>query len=188
MVFETVKETCAVPHRPIFTALLLVALASTASAKNPTQREATKRSSTEIDAMLACRSVADSAARLACYDGNAVKLSSAVTKRELVVIDRVQAREASRSLFGFSIPNFGGLFGGGNEGVNEINSTISAIGYNAEGGLVLTLADGSAWSQTDSVSTFAPRRGDKVRVVRGTLGSFFVKTDRTATFRAKRVG
>ena len=137
--------------------------------------------------MLSCRAVMDAQARLACYDDKAGKLSVAVAQRNVVVIDKTQAREASRSLFGFSVPNFGGLFGGG-DGINAIDSTVAGIGYNGDGGLVLTLADGSVWSQTDGAMTFAPKRGDKVTVVRGTLGSFFVKTPRVTTFRAKRVG
>ena len=78
--------------------------------------------------MLACRALADSQARLACYDERGAKLSIAVAQRSVVVIDKTQAREAARSLFGFSVPNFGGLFGGG-EGISQIDSTVASIGH-----------------------------------------------------------
>ena len=169
----------------LLTLVLIAALPTAAMAKNP--RTVTKRTQTEVDVLLSCRAVADAQARLACYDDKAAKLSTAVAERNVVIIDKVQAHEASRALFGFSVPDFGGLFGGG-EGIKKIDSTVAGFGFNADGGLIVTLADGSVWSQTDDTVVIEPRRGDKVTVSRGTLGSFFVATQRMNQFKAKRVG
>ena len=169
----------------LLTLVLIAALPMAAMAKNP--RTVTKRTQTEVDVLLSCRAVADAQARLACYDDKAAKLSTAVAERNVVIIDKVQAHEASRALFGFSVPDFGGLFGGG-EGIKKIDSTVAGFGFNADGGLIVTLADGSVWSQTDDTVVIEPRRGDKVTVSRGTLGSFFVATQRMNQFKAKRVG
>src|SRR5579859_2881697 len=68
-----------------------------------------------VQSLLACRSVAEPQQRLACFDKAAQGFEEAVTKREVVVIDKARATEARRSLFGFSIPNFGALFGGGGD-------------------------------------------------------------------------
>src|SRR6059058_4668534 len=68
-----------------------------------------------VQSLLACRAVTDSAQRLACYDKATGAFAEAVSKKEVVVIDKVRATEAKRSLFGFSVPNFAGLFGGGDD-------------------------------------------------------------------------
>src|SRR5438874_4528973 len=81
--------------------------------------------------LIACRSIADSAQRLACYDRQAAVVSQALASRDLVVIDKARATAAKRSLFGFSIPNFGGLFGGNENDVKQIESTVASVGHNA---------------------------------------------------------
>ena len=141
-----------------------------------------------VQSLLACRSIADSAQRLACYDKASQGFADAVVKKEVVVIDKARANEAKRSLFGFSVPNFAGLFGGGDE-VNQIESTVTAAFENGYEGWTVKLADGSTWQQTDgSPMALPPRRGDKVVVRRGTLGSYFVRIGSQPGFKAKRVG
>jgi hypothetical protein len=140
-----------------------------------------------VRALLACRSIADSSQRLACYDRESGAVAVAVEKKDLVVIDRAQATAAKKSLFGFSVPNFAGLLGGGD--VTQIEGTVAGVSQNADGGWVIQLADGSVWSQTDDTPVaLEPRRGDKVVVKRGTLGSYFVKLGNQPGFKAKRIG
>jgi hypothetical protein len=110
-------------------------------------------------------------------------------KKEVVVIDKARANEARRSLFGFSIPNFGALLGGGGDEISQIQSTVEGVTENADGSFTLKLADGSVWAQTDSTPVaLSPRRGDKVVVRRGALGAYFVKLGSQPGFKAKRVG
>lgn len=142
-----------------------------------------------VQSLLSCRSIADSTLRLACYDKAAQDFAEAVTKREVVVIDKARANEARRSLFGFSIPNFGALLGGGGDEINQIQSTVQGAVENGDGSFTITLADGSTWMQTDSTPVaLPPRRGDKVVVKRGTLGSYFLKLGSQPGFKAKRIG
>ena len=142
-----------------------------------------------VQSLLSCRSIADSQQRLACYDKAAQGFAEAVTKREVVVIDKARANEARRSLFGFSIPNFGALLGGGGDEVNQIQSIVQGAVENGDGSFTITLADGSTWMQTDSTPiALAPRRGDKVVVKRGTLGSYFLKLGSQPGFKARRIG
>jgi hypothetical protein len=139
--------------------------------------------------LIACRTIADSAQRLACYDREAAAVDKALASRELVVIDKARATAAKRSLFGFSIPNFGGLFGGGENDVKQIESTIVTVGHNAEGGWLLKLADGSVWTQVDDAELgLPPERGEKVTVSRGTLGSFYIQLGKYPGFKVKRIG
>jgi hypothetical protein len=142
-----------------------------------------------VQSLLACQSVADSGQRLACFDKAAQGLATAMSKKEVVMVDRARANEAKRSLFGFSVPNFGALFGGGDEQVNQIESTVAAAFENGYEGWTVKLADGSTWQQTDGMTVaLPPRRGDKVVVRRGTMGSYFLKLGSQPGFRAKRVG
>ena len=142
-----------------------------------------------VQSLLACQSMADAGQRLACYDKAAQGFTDAMNKKELVVIDKARANEAKRSLFGFSIPNFGALFGGGDGQVNQIESSVAGAFENGYEGWTIKLADGSTWQQTDGTPVaLAPRKGDKVVVKRGTMGSYFVRLGSQPGFKAKRIG
>lgn len=142
-----------------------------------------------IQSLLACQSITDPGQRLSCFDKAAQSLADAMSKKEVVVVDKARANEAKRSLFGFSIPNFGALFGGGDDQVNQIESTVAGAFENGYEGWTIKLADGSTWQQTDGTPiALPPRRGDKVIVKRGTMGSYFLKLGSQPGIRAKRVG
>lgn len=142
----------------------------------------------QMQKLFDCRALKDGAQRLACFDRETAAVDQAVGRKDIVLIDRDRARAAKRSLFGFSVPSFGGLLGNDAE-VSQIESTITRASQNGEGGMVVALADGSVWSQTDdSVLALAPRAGEKVIVKRGALGSFFVKVGSQPGFKAKRIG
>lgn len=142
-----------------------------------------------VQQLLDCRGIADPTQRLACYDKQAGIIGQAISTRELVVIDKARANQAKRSLFGFSVPNFGGLFGSGEDDIKQIESTVTGFSYNAEGGYVLKLADGSVWTQVDDAMLgLPPQRGDKVIVKRGLMGSFYLQLGKQPGFKAKRIG
>jgi hypothetical protein len=143
----------------------------------------------QVQSLLACRSVTDSAQRLTCYDRAAQGFAEAVGKKEVVVIDKARATQARRSLFGFTVPNLGSLFGGGGDEISQIEGIVQNVIENGDGSLVITLADGSTWSQIDDTPVaLPPRRGDKIVVRRGALGAYFVKIGSQPGYKAKRVG
>ncbi len=143
----------------------------------------------QVQRLMACRTVAAADQRLACFDREAASMERAIAMKDLVLVDREKARAASRSLFGFSIPNFGGLFGGDEGEVKQIESTVTRFGRNLDGGWVFYLADGSVWTQTDDWPLgLPPRAGDKVVVSRGLLGSFRLKLNRQPEIKVKRIG
>ncbi|MBA3578297.1 MAG: hypothetical protein H0W39_11945 [Sphingomonas sp.] len=116
-------------------------------------------------------------------------MNQAIAAKDLVLMDRQKARDASRSLFGFSIPNFGGLFGGSENEVKQIESKVTKSGRNPEGGWLFYLADGSVWSQTDDWTLgLPPRSGDTVLVSRGLMGSFRLRLNKQPEIKVKRVG
>jgi hypothetical protein len=142
----------------------------------------------QVQRLMDCRSIAAADQRLACFDRESAAMASAIQANDLVFVDREKARAAKRSLFGFSIPDFGGIFGGGDDEVKQIDSTVRSVGRNPYGGLMITLADGSVWSQTDDYPGLDPRPGKKVIVKRGTLGSFWLSIPGQSGIKVKRVG
>jgi hypothetical protein len=138
---------------------------------------------------MACRAVTAPEARLACFDREASAMDQAIASKDLVFLDKEKARATGRALFGFSIPNFGGLFGGGEDEIKQIEGTVTKTGRNAEGGWVFYLADGSVWSQQDDWPLgLPPERGDKVVVTKGLLGSFRLRLNKQPEIKVKRIG
>jgi hypothetical protein len=141
----------------------------------------------QVQRLMACRAITAAEQRLACYDRETAAMNRALANKDLVMVDKEKARAAGRSLFGFSVPNFGGLFGSGGE-ISQIDGTIKSTGRNQDGGWVITLQDGSVWSQTDDWPGLDARPGKKVIVKRGTLGSFWLSIPGQNGIKVKRVG
>ena len=137
--------------------------------------------------LMACRAIAVADQRLACFDREAAVVDRRSRTRDIVMVDKQNVRAAGRSLFGFSIPNFGGLFGGEGE-ISQIDGTIRSTGRNLDGGWVITLDDGSIWSQTDDWPGLDARPGRKVNVKRGSLGSFWLTIAGGNGIKVKRIG
>ena len=78
-----------------------------------------------LNAVTACRAIGDATQRLACYDEAATRLTQAVGRNDVVVLDREDIRQTRRSLFGFHLPRLP-LFGGGAREVQETPEEITA--------------------------------------------------------------
>lgn len=170
---------------------LAIAAVLAAGTASRTEARTVPRTDTpqSVQQLIGCRAIADPAQRLACYDRQLDALNQAIAKKDVVVIDKQRATAAKRSLFGFSIPDFGGLFGGGENDVKEIASTVAKVGHDPYGAWVVTLADGSTWAQTDDATLgLGPERGDKVVVRRGSFGAFFLRVNEQPGIRVKRIG
>lgn len=164
---------------------LAVLLASAgASAKSPKE---TPPPPPQINELLTCRGIADSAQRLACYDKTAATIGDAVAKQELVVFDKQSVEKTKKGLFGFSIPNLG-IFGDDEGQINQIDGTIAGYGHNADGGYIFRLEDGSRWSQQDGKPiAIPPRNGDKVVIKRGALSSYILSLGKQPGVKVKRI-
>lgn len=175
--------------RKIILAATAAALLATTAAAAP-RKPATTGTPAQIQRLLGCRALADAAQRLACFDRETSALDQAMARKDLVVIDRERATAARRSLFGFSVPSFGGLFGGdAKDEVKEIQSTVTGVDRNPEGGWTIKLADGSTWTQTDDTPiALRPVRGQKIVVRRGLLGSFRLSVNGQPGVKVKRIG
>jgi hypothetical protein len=142
----------------------------------------------QVQRLMACRAIAAADQRLSCFDRESAAVDAAIASKDLVFVDREKARAAKRSLFGFSVPSFGGLFGGNDDEVSQIESTVVRTGHNPDGGWVIYLADGSVWSQTDDWPGLDPRPGKKVIVKRAALGSFRLSIPGQNGIKVKRIG
>ena len=169
----------------LITAVLALTAASSANARGPV----TTGTPPSVQRLIGCRAIQDNVERLACFDRETAAVDQAIAKRDIVLIDKARATQAKKSLFGFSIPDFGGLFGGNEDEVKEIASTVTTFSHDAYRGWVIRLADGSEWMQTDDAQLgLPPRKGDKVVVHRGSFGAFFLRLNGQPGYKVKRVG
>jgi crotonobetainyl-CoA:carnitine CoA-transferase CaiB-like acyl-CoA transferase len=143
----------------------------------------------QVEALAQCVSVADDTARLACYDKAAKALVDAEKAGDVVVVDQAQVKEVKRQSFGFNI-NLGPLFdhgGAKSEQVNELATSVQEAWRTGDGKWVIRTAEGQQWRQIDTESLFEdPKKGDKVVIRRGSLGSYFLKVGNGGSIRAHR--
>lgn len=144
----------------------------------------------ELQAVMACRALTDRDARLNCYDAATAKLDEAESTGQVVVVNREQAREVRRDVFGLQLPSLD-IFGrkgvaATGEDVDKLESTVQSATQNAEGRWVLVLDNGATWRQVDDSIVATPHAGSKVEIRRASLGSFFIRVDGHPGFRGHR--
>lgn len=141
-----------------------------------------------LQTVVDCRTITDSAARLACYDGAIAKLDAAEASGEVVVVDRGQVREARRAAFGFNFQLPGFMTRGDKpEEVENLTAKVASARLSGEGKWVIVLDDGAVWRQTDRIDLpRRPKPGSTVELRKGALGSYFMKLDGQVGVRAER--
>ncbi len=131
-----------------------------------------------FDAVTKCRSISDNVARLECFDRSVGALDDAAAKNDVVVVDREQVRKTKRTLFGLSLPSFD-LFASQEdkaEELSQITGTVGSAERDGQGRLIVTLADGAHWHQTDdSAVGRTPRAGDTVTIKRAAFNSYMMR-------------
>ena len=159
------------------------------SAPAMAQTEVNVADSDQLDALRACRSIAEDAARLECYDQAAGSLTEAVDKGEVQVVDKEDVKEARRGLFGFSLPKIK-LFGGDDDGeqLKMLESTITSV-RQTRGGYIFRIEEGNALWQIKNapMRLRAPEVGDKVVFKKASLNSFFIRIDGQIGVKGTRV-
>jgi hypothetical protein len=158
-------------HFTCFAAVLLVNVTAGAFAKDKADDNAVPTPPV-FQAVLDCKSVADPTQRLACYDQTVDVMATASTKRDILVAERATVREAEKGLFGINLPRIKIFGGNDDDAVKEIESTIASFRRDENDALIITIADGARWKQTDS-SPQSASVGDKIRIKKGTFGTFW---------------
>src|SRR3954463_11413067 len=139
-----------------------------------------------------CRQVSDPTQRLACYDSAANALVQDANSGAVAVVDQNEIRKARHSLFGFTLPKI--PFFSGDETADEVqkqlDSTITSVQALNNGYYRFVIADNNAvWETTDgNISFDPPRPGQKVTIIRGPFGSYFLRINGQVGVRGRRVG
>lgn len=170
---------------------LSIAASAAAADRKPLPRPAL------LKELVDCRSVTDAAARLQCYDATVAKVDAAEQAKELVIVDHAEVKKARRGLFGLSLPDLGGLFGGGDDdkeegvsalgGLEEISSTIKSASLSNYGRWTFTIEDGATWVQTEGRPIRTIKPGQPVRIRKAALGSFFANINDQSAVRVMRL-
>ena len=156
-----------------------MAAAQDQAGKNPAPAAA-------YDAVVACEAVAESSARLACFDRTVAALAAAIRDKKVVVIDAATVREARRGLFGLSLPRLKLFDSDDDEAIDEIDSRITGLASTREGKAVFVLADGSRWRQTESRQISA-RVGHPIKIKRGAMGGYMATVNNRSGIRVIRL-
>jgi hypothetical protein len=146
-----------------------------AQAKDPVA----ERKAEAFQSVLDCRALADGAARLACYDAAAGRMAEAEKRGDIVVIDRAQASAAHRQAFGLTLPSLDFVTRALKpEEVDALEGVVRAASQQGPSGKwVISLEDGAVWRQISGDLSRDPRHGSKVRIRKGSIGSFLMNID-----------
>jgi len=138
-----------------------------------------------IGAVTQCTTIAADAARLACFDAAAARLSAA---GEVVIVSRQDVQQNQRRLFGFNVTGLNPFSGSGeSEELQSISATMTSARNLGRGEWSITLDDGSVWRKTDGVDVlFSANRQYPVTVRRAALGSYMMKVANDPPFRVRR--
>lgn len=143
---------------------------------------------TLAEAVEKCRVVSNSLKRLVCYDQLAQRaqnledsdLAEFYAERPLVAPvpgesrpnTSAPSRSAPRNNFGLEDRESQQK----KDEASEMSAVVGTVEEDPYGKLIVTLADGQIWRQTDS-EVFKLRSGDSVTISRGLLGSFYLQKD-----------
>jgi hypothetical protein len=143
-----------------------------------------------VAALGKCQRVADSAARLACYDKAVPALVGAADSGDIKVVDRESVRKARRSLFGFSLPSipFFNSEDGKDAAPSRLDSTILNFSSIGNGFYRFTIAaDRAVWESTEAANTRDAKSGEPVIITRGAMGGFWAKIGNRRELRVRRI-
>ena len=129
-----------------------------------------------VQAAIDCRKVADSAARLACYDSAVDALGQQLAQGQVIAVDHAQAQQVRRQAFGFTMPSLS-LFdrGAKPEEMSEVVLAVDSAQRQSDGKWLVRLEGGQVWRQIDT-GDFSrdPKPGAKATIKKAMLGSYMM--------------
>ncbi|MBC6981187.1 hypothetical protein [Caulobacter sp. 17J80-11] len=163
--------------------VLGLALALAAAAGAETTPIATRNA--VLDQALACRGLADTAARAACYDAAIDALAQAQARGEVVVVDAARVEATHREAFGLTRPPAPPL-AVKLAPIEDVSLTVARAWRAADGDWMLAMSDGQVWRQIDGRFARAPQPGFVAEIKRAALGSYLMQVDGQTAVRARR--
>jgi hypothetical protein len=133
-----------------------------------------------LDRVYACATITDEHERLTCYDTAVGNLHEALSRGDVVAVDRQQVERVNREAFGFSLPSLPNIFGGHHgdrpaaAALTEQDMTIASVQRLGNGRGVFTMSNGQVWAQIDDENSRNARQGGEVTVRTASLGSFLM--------------
>ncbi len=146
-------------------------------------------SAAAVKAVMDCRALTEATQRLACFDKSVAAMAQAEASGDLMTIDREQRRAVRKQAFGLVLPTLE-IFNRGEkpEEANRLTAKVARARQDANGKWLITLDDGAVWLQTDDYPLNRdPKAGSTVVIMKGVMGSFFMKVDGQEAIKARRV-
>ena len=169
-------------------AIFLLGLAVVVPAVSRAQSQPPKDSSALLRALVACRTITGSEARLGCFEAATARLELAERSGEVVMVDREQVRAARRQAFGFNLPSLA-MFSRGEkeEEVDQLSTVVERAYMGGTGHWIIRTREGQVWRQIDREEVYpAPRKGSRAEIRRALLGSYFMNIDGRRAIRVRR--
>lgn len=153
------------------------------------------------DALIACARIAEPAERLACYDRQVSAISADARKlvaerqaaekaaaEKAAAAAAVATAEQKQAAFGRESMPVGDRPAPAVEQLQNLESTIDEVMTAADGKLVLVLANGQMWRQSDTTLLPPIKPGMEVEIKRGAIGGYRITIPRARrTISAKRM-
>jgi hypothetical protein len=164
-----------VPLRRMGSAVLASTLICSAYAAQP------------LSGFMACRTLTDDAARLACFDLEAAKLASSAT-----TAPAPSAAPALNAKQQFGLPEHAVVqkeiaAGTRPSAVNTIEARVEQLSQTSDGRNVVTLDNHQVWRQLAVERDLLLKPGEAVTISRGVLGSFWLETKQGRGTKVTRV-
>lgn len=143
-----------------------------------------------LEQLKACRTIADEAERLACYDAKVGAMVSASEAGDVRIVDREDVRRTRRQLFGFTVPDLDILEGDeqDKEASELLQTTIASARQLSGKSWRFTTEEGAVWEIANAPRRLAPiRPGDSVEFKKASLGYFFIRINGQMGVKGKRI-
>jgi hypothetical protein len=158
-----------------------------------------------LDKVYACARMADSAARLACYDAAVAGLKKAQSGGDVAVVSRSQIQKAEKDAFGLQRPALAELVekpapaaaaaaaaaapdAADIQSPDKVMLAIKQVSTGSDGRYRIVMENGQVWRQTDEVSLERLKDpGLTAEIRKAALGTFMMKIGNRKAIRVKRV-
>jgi hypothetical protein len=157
-----------------------------------------------LEQVYACASVADSTARLACFDAAVAGLKQASDAGNLSVVSRAQIEKAEKEAFGLPTPSLTAMVETTSaapaaastvkpskqkpQELDRVTLAIREVGKMPDGRYRFTMENGQVWRQTDDIRLGGMSEKNLMAEIRkAALGTFIMKIGNRSAIRVKRV-